>query len=487
MEKVNIANSLKYKWMLIGASIATVVALTIANFDSIKNLNFAAKNRFEFAKINPEFAQYIAAFTTGYISSGSSIKIKLTSQLIESVPLNTALSESYFTFDSEINGETFWTDAQTLEFKPKKRLVAGQTYKGTFYLHKLIDVKNELRKFEFSFKVVDQSLKLEFTDLKSYTAEDYSLYKSAGVVYTADFADNKNIEDLLGATLDGKKINIHWLHDDKKTTHKFAIDSIARGKLVASKLIYSWNGKAIETKEQGEKTFSISPQNTFELLNVQVINSPDQYIQIALSNPINTNQSLDGLIQLGEFKDLKIIVDNNHIRLYPNEIKTSTYKLKISNDIKDTRENSLNKSHELQILFEELKPFIEFAGKGVILPSSNGLSIPFFAVNLKAVDVKIVKLYENNVLQFLQNNSINEDYEIARVGKIVVEKTINLGITNPADFKYKKKFMLDLSSLLKTEPGAIYRISLNFKKSFSTYPCGGLANTENLELQTLNQ
>ncbi len=123
----------------------------------------------------------------------------------------------------------------------------------------------------------------------------------------------------------------------------------------------------------------------------------------------------------------------------------------------------------------------------MILPSSNGMSIPFEAVNLKAVDVTIVKLYENNVLQFLQTNELDGDYQMARVGKTIIEKTISLGITNPADFKVKKKFSLDLSSMIKTEPGAIYRVSLNFKKDYSTYPCGGIANTDNLETEQLKE
>ena len=64
-------------------------------------------------------------------------------------------------------------------------------------------------------------------------------------------------------------------------------------------------------------------------------------------------------------------------------------------------------------------------------------------VNLKAVDVRIVKLYEKNVLQFLQVNQLDGDQEMARVGKKGIEKTISLGMTNPADFKVKKKFSLD--------------------------------------------
>jgi len=477
----------KIKWMLAGAGIAVLSVIAYNNVGSIKEITLSNKNKFEFQKINPEFAQYISAFTTGYISSGSSIKIKFTSQLLESVPLNTAIAEELFDFDDDIEGAAYWTDAQTIEFRPKNRLEPGKTYNCSFHLNQLVAVKDELKEFEFSFKVVNQSLKIEFTDLTCYEANDFNFYKSSGIVYTADFAEGSKIEKVLTAQLDGKQLRLSWMHDQKGTTHRFYIDSIPRGSLMNSNLIYAWNGSVIAVESKGNKEFNVPSKNEFSLLHVEVVSSPEQYIQLAFSNPLNALQSLEGLITLGEFKDLKLIVENNLVRIYPNEIKTGTYKLKIKNTIKDAKDNTLSKDEEHQIKFEETKPKLNFAGKGVILPSSNGMSIPFEAVNIKAVDVTVVKLYENNVLQFLQTNDLDGDYQMARVGKTILEKTISLGITNPADFKVKKKFSLDLGSMISTEPGAIYRVSLNFKKNYSTYPCGGVANTDNLETAELKE
>ena len=109
-------------------------------------------------------------------------------------------------------------------------------------------------------------------------------------------------------------------------------------------------------------------------------------------------------------------------------------------------------------MFSQVNPEVRFSGEGNILPSTTGLTLPFETVNLRAVDVTIVKIYENNVLQFLQNNSFDGSYQLVQVGKKIVSKRISLGISNPADFGVWKKFSLDLSTLMKSEPGAIYRI-----------------------------
>jgi alpha-2-macroglobulin len=139
----------KLKWMAVGMGIAVSGVLVYNNKDSIKNLFSSNKSAHTIIKINPEFAGYINAFTSGYISSGSTIKLKLSSEFGVNQELNTALKENYFSFEPNIEGETIWKDGQTMEFKPKERLKPGQVYKATFHLSKLVDVKKELQEFNF--------------------------------------------------------------------------------------------------------------------------------------------------------------------------------------------------------------------------------------------------------------------------------------------------------------------------------------------------
>jgi uncharacterized protein YfaS (alpha-2-macroglobulin family) len=469
--------------MAIGAASLGIVVFAYNHIEEVKALGFGKKSNQTIQRINPEFAQYIAGFTSGYIASGSTIKIRLASQLLESVPLNIPLEENYFEFSDGIKGETTWLDAQTLQFKPSSRLPQGKAYTAKFFLHKLAEVKSELKTFEFAFKVVEQNIKVEYNDLQTYNVEMPNYYKTSGVFYTADFSDPSKIESLLKANCDNKQLNIHWQHDAKNTTHKYYIDSIPRGLLLDSKLNILWDATAIGINEKGEKQFNVPSRGTFTLLNVQVVSNEEQYVLISFSNIINTNQSLEGLIKINEFKDIKFSIDNNQVRVYPNETKTGKYKLIITDAIKDFSGKALDKASEHQLLFDEIKPIIRFVGQGVVLPSSNALSMYFETVNLKAVDVNISRIYEKNTLQFLQENNLDGGYELQRVGKKILQKTINLGITNPADFKHFKKFSLDISSLIKPEKGAIYRVTLSFKRNYSTFSCGGVANTDNNEIE----
>ena len=401
--------------------------------------------------------------------------------------LNTPVKEKFFSFEPSIEGETIWKDGQTLEFKPKERLKAGQVYKATFHLSNLVEVKKELQEFEFQFETIKQSVQMQINDLKTYNSNDFNYYSVTGNVNTADFADAETIEKLLIAKLGNASLKPKWNHNEKGTEHKFLLDSIERPSSGMTNLSFNCDAKALGLEVKLEKTMEVPKKGEFKLLDTKLINDNEQYVLLNYSNPIDANQSMEGLIDLGGFKDLKFIISNNQVLIYPNEFKTGSYTLKIEGGIRDTRGNRIESASEHNIVFTEVKPAVRFLGEGNILPSSNSLTIPFESVNLRAVDVKIVKIYENNVLQFLQNNPLDGGNNLAQVGKKIVEKRINLGITNPSDFSVWKKFSLDISSLIKSEPGAIYRVFLSFKKSYSTYPCLGNGDDEKFEMEEIKE
>lgn len=475
----------KLKWIAVGVGISLIAFFLVNNKEEIIKMANFSSNDLSTIKINPEFGEYISAFTAGYISGTSSVKIKFTIPLKEAVQLNEEEKEEYFSFSPAIKGKTYWRDDQTIEFVPDERLEQNKVYKATFRLGKILDVKKELKNFEFGFKTVQQSLKVELGELTSYTQEDCSYYKFSGTLTTADYMESVEVEKVVRAITGSKKVKLRWWHDEKNVTHKFYADSIQRGLLNSSTMKIEWDAKVVNCNEAGDMAIEIPRQKAFELLNVKAVNNGEQYVLAVFSNPLNNNQSLEGLINIEQSKSVRYVVDNNHLKIYPGETITGNTKIKLLSAVADNWGNKLGKTAEYVLHFEELKPAVDFVGSGVILPSTNGMTIPFEAVNLKAVDVKIIKIYENNVLQFLQYNNLNGNDELARVGKKVYEGTVNLGITNAADFGKKKRFSFDISNVIKSEPGAIYRVIFGFKKQYSTYPCSNSSNDYNAEMEKI--
>ncbi len=111
---------------------------------------------------------------------------------------------------------------------------------------------------------------------------------------------------------------------------------------------------------------------------------------------------------------------------------------------------------------------------GNILPNSSNLVIPFQAVNLWAVDVKVVKIYENNIMGYLQSNNFGGDNELRRFGRLILKKRIRLDTDPSMRLDQWNTFNLDLAKMIKQDPGAIYRILFTIKKEYSLYPCKGV-------------
>jgi hypothetical protein len=93
---------------------------------------------------NPAFTEKITAFTSGVISSESTIRIILAEDNPHAGDVNTPAGDDLFRFKPTIKGQAVWIDKRTIEFRPSEKLVSGQTYQARFKLGKIVKVKKEL-------------------------------------------------------------------------------------------------------------------------------------------------------------------------------------------------------------------------------------------------------------------------------------------------------------------------------------------------------
>jgi uncharacterized protein YfaS (alpha-2-macroglobulin family) len=219
-------------------------------------------------------------------------------------------------------------------------------------------------------------------------------------------------------------------------------------------------------------------------MNASKVQSPEQYVLLRFSDPLNNEQEFSGLIKSNKNDNIRFISEDNEIRIYFENEQQGEISIYIDAAVKNFAGKQLQKSVMQTFNFENLKPAVKLIGNGNILPSSDGLIFPFEAVNLKSVNVKILKIYEKNIAQFLQVNDLEGERELSRVGKIVVNKSIPLTTISDklTDFSVWNKFSLDLNDLIKAEQGAIYRVTINFKKSDALYICDDEENKYEDEL-----
>ncbi len=462
------------KFGLIGAGVAVVV-LIVFYFSTSKSA------KAPFAVINPAFGEYISSYTSLSVSSGSSIRIILSKDAIDSAAVGEA-NTKLFEFSPSIKGVTVWLDKRTVEFKPSDRLRSGQVYEVSFYLSKLRQVPKELGTFEYAFQVIPQNYELSIDNVRPYIKTQLARQKIEGTISTADFAENMAVEKSLSANQEGKSLRVTWTHTTEGKQHSFIVEDVER-KEKASNVTLTANGNALDVDHNEQKEIEIPALNDFKVTNVSVEQGSNQHVVIQFSDPLSEKQNLEGLISIGGLNSLDFEIKDNEVYVFPPLRQIGSRQLQVESGIRNSLDYKMPTGGTFEVSFEQLLPAVRFTGKGNILPSSDGLILPFEAVNLKSVNVNVIKIFENNIIQFLQINDLDGNEQLRRVGKPVLKKMISLENSGISDLGKWNRFTLDLAQLIIAEPGAIYQVRIGFKKTNVAYVCDGAEGSEESKSQ----
>lgn len=426
--------------------------------------------------VNPAFGEYISSYTAGVVSSGSSIRIVLSRDAVDSAAVGIESSVSLFKFNPSLSGTAVWRDRRTVEFKPDGRMISGQIYEVNFALSKLFQVVKDLSTFNYTFQVMPQNFEVSVENIRPYVKTQLARQKIEGTLFTADFAEGEAVEKMMTAEQEGNSLKISWSHAAEGKQHTFVVEDVAR-KEKASQVKLAVNGSSLGTRQVQDLQVDIPALGDFKIINVRVEQGNGQHVVLQFSDPLNETQNLEGLISISELSNLDFEIKDNEVSVFPPVRQTGSRTIQIEAGIRNVVGYSMPQAVSFEVAFEQLLPAVRFTGNGSILPSSDGLIMPFEAVNLKAVDVQIVKVFESNVLQFLQVNNYDGSQELRRVGKPVLKKMISLENSGVADLARWNRFTLDLSTLINTEPGAIYQVRIGFKRAYLAYVCEGAEET----------
>ena len=435
--------------------------------------------------IDPGFSEYISGFTSGILSKKSSFKIGLSKDSKMFTTEGAEITEDLFEFSPAVEGKAYWLSPNTIEFKPSELLESGKEYTVEFELGKVLDVQEKYEEFEFVFHTIKQNFEVKISGISTYQETDLVWNQLSGQVLFADVMADEEVEKIVEAVQNEQDLHLSWTHSEGGVLHHFTVDSVQRA-AAEEQVELLWSGSDFSVDVEGELMYQIPSLSDFKVMNVEVFRSPDQYLLIHFSDPLDKKQNLDGLIHFKNHDELSFSIEGNTVKAYPKDRVTGTKTLVFEQGIKNILSYKLKEKLNYSLAFQDYKPDVQIIGNGVILPSTDGLVFPFKAVNLSAIDVKIIRIFENNVQQFLQVNNLQGNYQMKRVGRPVFNKKVNLVADNVIDRGIWNNYFLDLSELIETEPGAIYRVELDFKKAYSLYPCEDENGEEEEEVQAVD-
>ena len=439
---------------------------------TIPFLFFSCKENTKEIVPSSDYAPYVNAYTGGMISSESNIRVELT-QGLSSVELNTEVKDKLFDFSPKLKGKTYWINNKTIEFVPDSgQLKQGKLYHASFKLGDVTSVSKELKNFEFSFRVAAQSFVFKeiSTTVKSGSSE---LVNVSGEIHFSNVVKPERVKEMLSVKINqSQKPEISVEPTDNPRVFSFAINNIERADKDLELKITA-NGKSIGADKEEVETVDIPGKNIFRALYAKTIGNERNTIQVAFSDPISSDVDLRGLITISELSNYVFQVEDNKVNIVFEPNSQTDYSIYVYEGIKNERDQSLSQQQNFFLHIDSYKPMVEIPLKGNILPNSDNLILPFRAVSLSAVDLKIIRIFESNVLMFMQDNDLSSSSELRRSGRLIYKKTLRLDNDPKKDLNAWEDYSVDLTDVFKQEPGAIYRVELSFKQAYSVYPCGG--------------
>ena len=474
------------------------------------------------------YKDYITGFSSGFVSVNSDFRVQLAFNKNDWKP-NQELDADLFDISPSISGKVVALSPNTIAFIPKEKLEQNTLYQITLHLSDITNkVPKELSDFNFSVKTIKQDFIVKTQDLQSYSKDWYYLN---GNLKTADNLSFEDAKKIIEATQKDKKLKIKF---DKaistSTDFKFMIDSIQRFDN-DSEILINLDGDDVDIDQKGVTKFPIPGKNQFKVLKIEPGDANNQSVLINFSDPLKKDQDFKGLVAIENTSNLKFTTMGNVLKVFYNkepeksnvdkgaantavaieevvdsiavavdtaavvDVAEVTVESTSSSDegfsgsklvevfqgIENIDGYKMKNNYSERLMFEQIKPGVKLLKNGSILPSSNNLKINFQAANLNAVDVKVFKIYKNNILQFLQNNELNGTRNLRQVGQAVAKSKIELKQNNLIDYSKWNTYALDLSKIIKPEPGAIYRVELSYKKEYSLYKCTSKTSEEDEE------
>jgi hypothetical protein len=341
-------------------------------------------------------------------------------------------------------------DAQTLCLVPKTPLEYNTTYKVTADFGKVAGHSSGSRTYEV--KTLAPVVRFEFSPLTSASDDIYQVVLN---IESSEPLDDKYLES--GLTFKGPKASTSWVHSPDGLQHTALISGIK-----AAVARYHFDIQASYPRYAAEVSHrvQIPAMGTFEVVESKIYSEPYGF-EVAFSSPLDPKQDFNNLVSMPGAGRLSFIVDQNVLRISPAVKASEKQFISVSKAIRSAKGQKLEEDFDQWFVIPSGDPMVKFLSRGVVLPSSNGMNLPFQAINYAKVRVRVKRIYESNVLQFMQENRLGETWCYTdNVARVVLDTTLVLGEPNSAKLRNLNTYGLNVADLVKVQRGAIYRLEI---------------------------
>jgi len=412
--------------------------------------------------INETLLPLLDGFTSGPIAEGEPIVVRFKDPASLKLQQGEAIPSKAFGFKPTLAGKAIWLDEGTVAYE-YENIDPNQQYTCDFKISEFVDVPAD-QTLQFGFGVRRQNFSLVATEpiCQKSNSMDYRLR-----LIFINPVDESEVLTLFEESFRNQyKVQATSLGNNM---FDVLLQGISR-KDSDYELPVVMDGKAMNSETKIRRQLPIYASGEFKPVSFDVDKSSG-HGTLFFSQALKENQNIVGLVSFNYNVGYRSTIKDNRIDFYFD--KSSMYSYQLSNmemtvgtGIRSANNAVMQEEYEFEFDLTEYLPKVRWTDDGVIIPDVDQTTVYFDAICLNAVTLRIIRIFDDNILSFLQDNDLNGTYNVRKAGRL--EKKVHLAIDNPYPNQWKT-FPIVLSDYIKVEPGAMYQLSLDFGPADYTY------------------
>ena len=421
-----------------------------------------------------ETAQLVKSVTSGFINPDDVIRVQFQRPMVRKNQWNQALSKPVFTFTPTVDGKAYWQDSLTLLFKPNRPLEYRHKYNGVLDLNALLPgTGGKAEPLHFTVTTIGREIRILQADFRLVDDRKADRVLLQGKISFNTETDPALVKKAVTLRSAGRRIKLNWQTAKDGREFRFESEEIIRDR---KEKIFDLrvDDRLLDLSAPYTRSFTLPAVNAFKITDIIVDSEGRQpQIKIVFSDRLQPYQDITGFIRIQPDLDIKLNVLNDAIIVRGDFEHGKEYTVRILPGIRSRWATALKKAFSETVRFEDMLPEIRFANEGVYLPSDNQKKILFQSVNVKSVNLRIIKVFDNNLGQFLQMEQLNGarerrdefSYNIDRVGVEVAKQKLEIGEKRNRWLQHE----IDLNALIPSDRRGLYLLELGFKKEDMLY------------------
>jgi len=398
-------------------------------------------------KVLPD-PEYVTAVSSGVLNKTAPVIVEFKFAQDTSAPL----ASNAIVLSPKIKGDISWQDEYTLVFTPSENYKPGQRYSVT------VNVTG-IPSFNFDFM---SAVPVFTVEIEPVQLGDNDNVLISGIVNAEEDAEISKIEQTVSSRELGKPT---WTHTDG--VHRFSFDPVKRGEASRTAEV-TWKGKPLGVDTDGATTVMIPGLDVFQMLDLKYANNT---IEVSFTSNLKTNQDLRGFISLSGNTNVSYTMEANVVKIFGNNSSNIIPGAELLiQDLEDVNGKRLVTPILYTVPDKWELPEIRFTGNGAILPTSQGAQLVIETKNVSGILVEAFQIYSQNMIQYLQVNSLTGDDQLDRVGEPVWTKAFDFQ-WNLTDQNRWVRRGLDMAELGKKFPGGMFHVRISFRKRHVKYVC----------------